>query len=345
MTTQKVKTHWILGDEVIPHNWLSKLNYVTPIIHNPSFKEMQQFKQFYGYDPEVSTDIRILNKSLEQRTQDTERVLLLQPNFTTNKSITPWKELLNAINIPFTFVGKRYFPSQDGHNWNDKGVVEKLIQDMYPQFCVPDRKFLDSEQATDYIGELLRTHEKVAVQHAYSKAGFGSKAYDTESYKKLVSGEENLPLAVDQEEGGFLVAPYFKDHISLSSTAVIADGTIETFPVRYQTIENLGFRGSKECKVPNLQERCTEHSIKIASSISNTGYEGFLNFDWMILQDELHLSEINFRVPLSFFLELLLREKAELNPELIFHPQQGKNVELYSNAIQGLVYLCMDKII
>lgn len=302
-----------------------------------------QFRQFYGYNPAVVTDIASLNRSLEQRTQDAERVLILQPNFTSNTFPTNWKDLLNAISIPFTFVGKRYYPPQGSPDWHDKGVVERLMQGKYPQLCVPDRKFLDPEQATDYIWKLLRTHRRVAVQHAYSKAGFGSKIYDAGSYNKLVSGEEKLPLAIDRKEGGFLVAPYYEDATPLSSTVIIANGTLETFPVRYQTIEGLSFRGSRECKVPNLQEICTERSIEIALSFRDMGYAGFLNFDWMLLQDRLHLSEINFRIPLTFFLDLLLREKAGLNPELTFYQKEGRRVELYVQAIQGPTYLCIDK--
>ena len=51
-----------------------------------------QFRQFYGYNPAVVTDIASLNRSLEQRTQDAERVLILQPNFTSNTFPTNWKD-------------------------------------------------------------------------------------------------------------------------------------------------------------------------------------------------------------------------------------------------------------
>jgi len=45
MTTKKVRTHWILGDEVLSYNWLSTLDHVTSIMYNPPVEEMQQFSK------------------------------------------------------------------------------------------------------------------------------------------------------------------------------------------------------------------------------------------------------------------------------------------------------------
>lgn len=346
MMYPQVTTHWITIDEMLPHNWLSKLNHVTAVLYNPDKSDVEIFKQFYGYTPELLGNPYQINSLLEDRIQDVDQVVLLEPKVPADAH-----SVIQAIQTPLSLVERRYKPS-DAFDWHDKAVMHEFMRVNHPSFVLPLRESLEDQIAMGYIGSLLGEWEKVVVQCTYSAGGFHTQIFDRDSFARFSADGyslsdlcDNVPeLCAAKQNEAFLIAPFYLDAIQLCCTAVATE-IIELYQVRYPILDGISARGTMPCRDKDLQKIGLDMVNDVAISIHDSGYRGFLNFDLMVMDGAPYLSEINFRIPQGFLYELFLRERPEVNPLWSLYPFSHKiNKELYINAgpEQGIGHLYFD---
>lgn len=321
-----MNTLWICINEVASHRFLSELEGVVSLLLTPDENDVKEYVDFYHEKPIPCDSVEEAKAKVFSKRKTGQKMCLFptqQKNKMTHQSLV---ELSDAV----IQVPRMYFGSEP--DWHNKKVFHHFLARAFPSLLVPNREVVPKKEVIAKLKECTREHDRVVVQCSYSRGGMSSAIYTADDVEPLEREEISLPQPYKAGDE-YLLTPFY-EHVSLSCTAVVTD-TVEILPVRYQHITDLQFMGSSACRDEQACATSIHITQLLARAFQEMQYTGFLNVDLMNIEGRVYVSEINFRAPVSFFFELLLREhQGEASTGYFSHP-----TDLYMKTTKGMMYL------
>ncbi len=179
---------------------------------------------------------------------------------------------------------------------DSKRDVRKLASKIIP--VVPFQEIYSANQLLKIILN-SKNKKRYILQENHASGGYGTHIID----------KENISLYIESMDlnKGYFLSPYFNDTISINVHCILFDDNVIVCPGSIQLVKEINnkinYLGSDFVEYKRLTEEVKkaicENSKSFGEMLRDMGYRGVLGIDFLIIENQPHLLEVNARFQAS----------------------------------------------